>query len=57
MLINIGIEEILIITNKKDINLFKLLLGNGSNFGAKLNIKFKINLMALHQHIKYQKIF
>ena len=40
VLINIGIEEILIITNKKDINLFKLLLGNGSNFGAK--IKYKI---------------
>jgi glucose-1-phosphate thymidylyltransferase len=35
-----GIRDILIITNKSDLNGFKILLGDGSNFGC--NISYKI---------------
>ena len=35
-----GIRDILVITNKSDLNGFKILLGDGSNFGC--NISYKI---------------
>ena len=37
-LISIGITEILIISNKKDVPLFKNLLGDGSEFKNKIRI-------------------
>ena len=37
-----GIKEILIITNKGEINLFKKILGNGINFGIKIFYKEQI---------------
>lgn len=36
-----GIQDILIITNKNDVDLFKNLLGNGSNFGIKLTYEIQ----------------
>ena len=36
LLIKVGVKNILIIVNKKDLLLFKKLLGNGKKFGVKM---------------------
>ena len=40
-LINSGVKDILIIVNRKDLPLFKKLLGNGSRFGVKISYKIQ----------------
>ena len=41
LLIKAGVKDILIIVNKKDLPLFKKLLGNGKKFGVKLSYKIQ----------------
>ena len=43
LLIKSGIKNILIIVNKKDLSLFKKLLGNGKKFGVNLSYKIQNN--------------
>ena len=55
VLINIGMKNLII--TKKDINLFKLLLGNGSNFGAKIKYKIQDKPDGIASAYKISKFF
>ena len=48
-LLELGIDQILIITNKRDQKQFQNLLGNGKDLGIKYIIKPKKNQMALQK--------
>ena len=52
-----GIQDILIISNKNDVNLFKNLFGNGSNFGIKLTYEIQEKPQGIAQSFLIGKEF
>ena len=57
LLISLGIKDILIIVTSRDLQLFKKLLGNGSNFNCNIQYKIQNKPNGIAEAIKLSKSF